>query len=180
MVTDREPWSEKTAEWIREAIQIEMPLFGVCYGHQLMAHALGGIVDYHPNGREIGSQTIELLPEANTLPMLRNYPQRFQAHLTHMQTIIELPPGARALGRSQHDPHQIVQYGRRAISTQFHPEFTPEIMAAIINARTDSLRQEGLSPEKLLDDVSEASAAAYLLRDFLQWDAIDHMAAEPL
>jgi GMP synthase (glutamine-hydrolysing) len=42
MVTERLPWSEMTAAWIREAMAIEMPLFGVCYGHQLMAHALGG------------------------------------------------------------------------------------------------------------------------------------------
>lgn len=41
MVTERLPWSEMTAAWIREAMAIEMPLFGVCYGHQLMAHALG-------------------------------------------------------------------------------------------------------------------------------------------
>jgi GMP synthase (glutamine-hydrolysing) len=47
MVTERLPWSEMTAAWIREAMAIEMPLFGVCYGHQLMAHALG-VVDYHP------------------------------------------------------------------------------------------------------------------------------------
>lgn len=52
MVTDQEPWSEKTAAWIRNAMAMEMPLFGVCYGHQLMAHALGGRVEYHPQGRE--------------------------------------------------------------------------------------------------------------------------------
>lgn len=37
MVTDRLPWSEQTAAWIRKAMAMEMPLFGVCYGHQLMA-----------------------------------------------------------------------------------------------------------------------------------------------
>ncbi|WP_341866301.1 glutamine amidotransferase-related protein [Paraburkholderia hospita] len=41
MVTDCLPWSEMTAEWIRDATTIDMPIFGVCYGHQLMTHALG-------------------------------------------------------------------------------------------------------------------------------------------
>lgn len=40
MVSDRLAWSERTADWIRQAVAIGMPLFGVCYGHQLMAHAL--------------------------------------------------------------------------------------------------------------------------------------------
>ena len=48
MVTDREEWSERIAEWIRKAMPFDIPLFGVCYGHQLMAHALGGIVGDNP------------------------------------------------------------------------------------------------------------------------------------
>ncbi len=48
MVTDREPWSERTAEWLRGAHRAQLPLLGICYGHQLMAHALGGVVDFHP------------------------------------------------------------------------------------------------------------------------------------
>ncbi|RYF49524.1 MAG: glutamine amidotransferase, partial [Comamonadaceae bacterium] len=50
MVTDREDWSELTAAWVREAFAGDVPLLGICYGHQLMAHALGGVVDYHPQG----------------------------------------------------------------------------------------------------------------------------------
>ena len=52
MVTDRLAWSEKTAAWIRSPMAVEMPLFGICYGHQLMADAIGGEVAYHPAGRE--------------------------------------------------------------------------------------------------------------------------------
>jgi len=63
MVTERLPWSEGTAGWIRNAMDAGLPLFGVCYGHQLMAHALGGRVDYLPGGREIGTQAIELSPD---------------------------------------------------------------------------------------------------------------------
>ena len=59
MVTERLPWSERTAGWIRDAMDVELPLFGVCFGHQLMAHALGGRVDYLPGGCEIGTQPID-------------------------------------------------------------------------------------------------------------------------
>lgn len=51
MVTDCLPWSEMTAEWIRNAMTIDMPIFGVCYGYQLMAHVLSIVVDYHQKWR---------------------------------------------------------------------------------------------------------------------------------
>ena len=54
-VTDRAEWSERTAGWMREAVHAGTPLFGICYGHQLLAHALGGQVDYNPAGRESGT-----------------------------------------------------------------------------------------------------------------------------
>jgi len=79
MVTDRLDWSEATADWIRRAMALNMPLFGVCYGHQLMAHALGGQVGYHPAGLEAGCQEIELLPGAASDPLLQAVPARFHA-----------------------------------------------------------------------------------------------------
>lgn len=168
MVTDRESWSEATADWIRKAMAIEMPLFGVCYGHQLMAHALGGRVDFHPDGREIGCQTIQLLKEAADDPLLGGWRSRFAAHLTHMQTVIEIPPSARVLARSDQDPHQIVRYGPKAISTQFHPEFTPQISTAVIRSRADVLRREGKDPDGLLAGVEDTPEATKLLRDFVE------------
>lgn len=166
MVTERLPWSEATARWIRDAMAIELPLFGVCYGHQLIAHALGGRVDYHPDGREIGTQRIRLLAGAEDDPLLKAMPVQFSAHLTHMQTIIDLPTGAQALAASDHDRHQIVRYGPNALSTQFHPEFTPEICAAIIRLRTDTLRDEGRDPTTLLAAIEDAPEPAGLLRRF--------------
>jgi len=163
MIMDREEWSEQTAGWIRQVFSAGARLFGVCYGHQLMAHALGGRVDYHPKGREIGTETIRLLAGAQDDRLLMAMPAHFPAHLTHMQTVIDLPTGAQVLAGFDHDPHQIVRYSRNAISTQFHPEITP----AIIRLRADKLRGEGRDPDALLAAVEEAPEMVDLLRRFI-------------
>ena len=168
MVTDRLDWSEATAEWIRTAMSIHMPLFGVCYGHQLIAHALGGQVGYHPAGLEVGCHEVELLASAAGDPLVGALPLRFPAHLTHMQTVLAPPPGAVVLARTAHDPHQIVRYGPNAISTQFHPEFTPSISAACVVRRADMLRREGRDPESMLASLRETPTALGLLQRFVQ------------
>lgn len=173
MVTDCLPWSETTAQWIRDAMKVEMPLFGVCYGHQLMAHALGGRVSYHPAGQEIGCHEIRLLDAAKTDPLLLHTPARFAAHLTHMQSVVELPPDAAVLAASDHDSHQIVRYGRQAISVQFHPEFTQDICAAIVRLHADSVREEGGDPDRLLAQIRSTPAATALLTRFIA-QAFDH------
>ncbi|WP_309762920.1 glutamine amidotransferase-related protein [Agrobacterium pusense] len=68
MVTDREEWSEQTAGWIRQVFSAGARLFGVCYGHQLMAHALGGRVDYHPKGNRHAIQCQPADQEARAQP----------------------------------------------------------------------------------------------------------------
>lgn len=151
---------------------IGMPLFGVCYGHQLMAHALGGRVDFHPQGREVGCQTINLLPAAANDPLLKDWPAQFAAHLPHEQTVVELPPGASVLAFSEHGPHQIVRYGPRAISTQFHPEFTPDISAACLHRRADTLRTEGKNFDLLLSALGDTPQATRLLKEFIEEHAV--------
>jgi GMP synthase (glutamine-hydrolysing) len=180
MVTDRLHWSEATGDWIRQAMGIDMPLFGVCYGHQLMADALGGQVGYHPAGLEVGCQEIELLRGAASDSLVGDLPSRFAAHLTHLQTVLTPPPNALVLARSSHDPHQILRYGPHAISTQFHPEFTPRISAACVTRRADMLRSDGRDPDVMLSDLCETPVAQGLLRRFVQSYTYEAQASPPI
>jgi GMP synthase (glutamine-hydrolysing) len=95
MVTDRLAWSEKTAAWIRSAMAVEMPLFGICYGHQLMADALGGEVAYHPAGRETGCKAITLSAAGRTDPLLSDRP----AHFPRTSAICKRSSGCRRMRR---------------------------------------------------------------------------------
>ncbi len=166
MVSECLDWSERTAGWLRAAMDARLPLFGVCYGHQLLAHALGGRVDYHPQGREIGTQDIELLAQDPALAALARLPRRFAAHTTHLQSVLDAPAGARVLARSAHDPHQILMYGDSAVTTQFHPEFSSDNMRAHLRIRAAKLREEGLDMHALLAAVRPTPWARRLLRGF--------------
>src|SRR3546814_17012152 len=100
MVTERRDGSEATAAWLREAAHAGVPVFGICYGHQLLAHALGGEVGDNPNGRKMGTVAVELLPAAADDPLFAGLPDRFLAQATHQQRVLRAPAGAPVLARS--------------------------------------------------------------------------------
>ncbi|TAN05665.1 MAG: glutamine amidotransferase [Rhodanobacteraceae bacterium] len=165
MVTERADWSERTARWIREAAGLQTPVYGVCYGHQLMAHALGGTVGWLAGGREIGTQVITR-DAASRADGLGPLPATFPAQTTHRQSVLQPPAAAEVLASSRRDPYQLLRYGPQLLSSQFHPEFTADIMRAYISARAGALRTEGLDPDALEQDVEATEAARGLLERF--------------
>lgn len=167
MVTDAEPWSERAAAWLRQAATDKLPMFGVCYGHQLLAHALGGKVGYNPKGRELGTHRITCSPDAIGDPLLTGLPASFPAQLVHAQTITALPPGAVALASSDMDPHQLVRLAPHIYSTQFHPEFGPEFMRDHMRQYQRAYQREGLDIDRLVVALGPTPTAASLIRRFL-------------
>lgn len=168
MVTDKLPWSESLAAWLREAMDAALPLLAVCYGHQLLAHALGGTVDYHPYGMELGTKQVQMNAAASAYPLLAPFPPVFAANLSHSQTVALVPPGGKVLASSSHDPHQIIAYGDHALSVQFHPEFDGAIMRAFIEreALDGSITREAAS--RLEKDVTDTPEALDILRNFVK------------
>ena len=167
-VTDRAEWSEGLASWMRQAVLDGSPLLGICYGHQLLAHALGGEVDYNPAGRESGTVFIDLHPPAFDDPLFAAMPNRFVAHSTHLQTVLRPPQGATVLAKSEQDGCHAFRWGEQAWGVQFHPEFATHHMRGYVNARADCLRRHGRCPRTVAREVSAAPQARQLLRRFIQ------------
>lgn len=166
MVSDREDWSERLAVWIRQLVAEQMPFLGICYGHQLLAHALGGEVGYHPGGPEIGTRTIALLPAVGDDPLFAAVPQSFLGHTTHSQTVLRLPPDAVVLARNEHEPHHALRIGACAWGVQFHPEFDEAVMTDYVLAQAGHLRAHGQDPAALCQAVRATPVAAGVLRRF--------------
>ncbi|WP_404363608.1 glutamine amidotransferase [Marinobacter sp.] len=166
MVSDREEWSEATADWLLKAVRESVPVLGVCYGHQLLVHALGGVAGNRPQGRESGTFDVSLLPAGKEDPLFSGLPDRFPAHLTHRQSALRLPEDAIRLAHSDNEPNQAFRIGSCAWGVQFHPEFGPEIMTAYLRTQTPALKEEGQNPDALLANVRPAPAATSLLKRF--------------
>lgn len=165
MVTDREPWSEQVAAWLRGAVEQHIPVLGICYGHQLLADALGGEVGYHPAGMELGTVPIKLTEHAQEDPLFTGLPGRFMAQVVHSQSVRRLPEGAVLLASNAFEPHQAFRFGECAWGVQFHPEFSAAAMFGYINGLmvANSLRE---NTETLLSGVRVTHEAASLLPRF--------------
>lgn len=168
MVTERAGWSEAAAAWLRRAIEQGAAVLGVCYGHQLIAHAFGGEVGWLPQGMELGTQTISLAPGAQEHRLLAGLPAAFPANLAHSQTVLVPPERAVVLAASAYDPHQILAYGERVVTVQFHPEFNGRIMRAYA-AYALARRQPGDRPLLLGEPIRDTPEAAWILQSFLDY-----------
>ena len=168
MVTERRPWSESCAAWLRDAHATGVPLLGVCYGHQLLAHALGGEVGDNPRGREMGTVAIDCTEAAASDPLFAPLPQRFLAHATHQQTVLAPPPGALRLARSELDEWQAFRVGDSSWGVQFHPEFATAAMRGYLLARADVLAAEGRDAAALRQAVRPTPWARSLLVRFVR------------
>jgi GMP synthase (glutamine-hydrolysing) len=168
MVTDRRDWSEFTASWLLPLRDGQVPVLGVCYGHQLLAHAYGGVVDYHPRGKETGTVSIELTAEGKNDRLLSSLPSPFLGQTSHLQTVARLPAGAVVLACNAFEPTHAFRLGGNIWGVQFHPEFTAEIMRQYLAARCEQLEYAGLDYSALYGAVQENPYGKMLLQRFME------------
>ena len=139
----------------------------MCYGHQLLAHALGGKVGPNPAGRQIGSVKTCLLDSARNDPLLGGLSANFMSQGSHTEVILELPPQAIRLATSPLDNNFAIRFSENAWGVQFHPEFSKVITSQYIQCRADVIRAEGLNPEQLTESVTDAQESTTVLTAFV-------------
>jgi GMP synthase (glutamine-hydrolysing) len=167
MVSHRLPWSERTAAWLAGAVDAGTPVLGICYGHQLLAHALGGVVGPNPHGREIGTVTGTMLPASADDPLLGGLGPRFEIQATHLESVLSLPARATTLATSARDDHFAFRVDARpAWGVQFHPEFSLDVMREYVEARRGILEGEGRDVDALIATTRHTPVGSIVLRRF--------------
>jgi len=166
LVTDREPWSERTGAWQAEVHRAGTPQLAICYGHQLLADHLGGEVGRNPRGREIGHIAVELTDDGEADPLFEGLPRTLRVSSSHRQSVLRVPEGATVLAHNEATAHQAYRLGERTWAVQFHPEWDHDVIRAYLEARYDVLRDEGLDPDALLAEVGPSEHGERILGRF--------------
>jgi GMP synthase (glutamine-hydrolysing) len=168
MVTDHAPWSEACAAYLRSAFVRNLPILGVCYGHQLLAYALGGEVANNPQGRHAGTAHISTTHAARTDALFGALPEALVVQVSHLQHVARLPEQAVHLAYADGDPHQAFRVGERAWGVQFHPEFDAFVARSYIEIRRPIIEGEGVDVDALLAAVEDSDHGARLLARFAE------------
>ena len=166
-VTERAPWMLRAEAALRSIVDEQIPLLGVCFGHQLLASALDGEVRRNPAGRKLGTHTVHVRQPSDAL--FAGLPERFAANISHEDHVAIRPTrGAiEHLASAEHDGFHAFRAGERAWGVQFHPEFSREITEGYVHARRALLAQSGLDPERILATLEETPSGPQLLHNFV-------------
>ena len=140
-VVEPEPWMEPASTYLIDAARTR-PVLGVCFGHQLIAKALGARVVRNPRGREAGTTEVHLTEEGARDPLFANIPQTFAVQQTHEDHVAELPPGATLLALNDFSPIQAYAVGDAVRCVQFHPEMDADRSRTLAELRRERLDQQ--------------------------------------
>jgi len=161
-VTEPEEWTNLLADWIVNAVEEGLPILGVCYGHQIIAHAFGGEVIRNPTQYEIGSIEIELTKagqQDKLLGSLKPDATHLSFNAVHGDVVSRLPKGAIRLASNEASVNQAFRFRSHVWAVQFHPEFSEDVMKLYLTARADNVREDakrrGIDPDALVSEVQE-------------------------
>ncbi len=157
-VYEAHDWIKPLEEFIRKAQQENVPMVGICFGHQIMAQALGGAVEKYKDGWIVGDQTY------------RTKHNDFHILAWHQDQVIVKPAQAEIIAHNDNCLYAGLLYGDWGLSLQAHPEFTPAFFNDLL-----SLRGDKLLPKELLAHIHSYKPAppdsphiAQVIKRFLQ------------
>lgn len=166
MLSTPEEWMDHAAGWLKMAVERDVPVLGVCFGHQMLAYALGGKIAPNPNGLEAGTVAVAFNGEREGDPLFSDFPDHADFHVHHQETVAEAPEGMVVLACNAHDRHQAVRFAARAWGVQFHPELDVEIMNALVEVLSEGMTRAGIAVEPIRDSIRDAPYGPLLLKRF--------------
>lgn len=135
-------WIPPLEDLIRKIKTAGQPLVGVCFGHQIIAQALGGKVEKFSGGWSVGRTEYDFGDETLAL------------NAWHQDQVTKLPEGAEVIASTDFCANAALVYGDQILTIQPHPEFTSDLVSGLITHRG-----RGNVPDELLDHATENLSA---------------------
>lgn len=163
-VYDGTPWIADLAAFIRSLG--ERKFVGICFGHQMLAHAMGGEVAKAKQGWGVGVLKVDVLRNE---PWMQPPMKTFSIQHMHQDQVIRVPKGSVLLGESDHCEVGMFRLGDTMLGIEGHPEFTVEYGAALIRAREPQIGKPGAETAlKSLDRETDGRAVGRWIERFLR------------
>jgi len=138
-VYDVDEWIAELAAFIRDAYQVGKKLVGICFGHQILAHALGGHSGRSEKGWGLGIKTFDISEQKSWMtPGLA----QCSLYFVHQDQVVRLPPGTELLGGNTFCPNLFFTIDDRVLGIQGHPEFSIDMMQDVLAARKNILEEQ--------------------------------------
>lgn len=152
-VCSPEPWHEPLKETVKQAIESDVPVLGICYGFQTGIQAYDGDITKDPNGAQIGVTDIELTPEGRRHKAFDGLPQQFPVNSAHSDAPVlkSLQPPITLFATHPHHPVQAVGFGNNGVGVAWHPELTLKHMLPIEKLQAEDLTTEDKRRRKLAE-----------------------------
>lgn len=131
-VHDGADWIAKLEALVRDAIAQKIPMFGACFGHQVIARALGAEVKYNPEGWVVGQITTEFTPDG----------KRYPIYAVHKEQVTTLPDGARTVARTHGCEIAGFAIEDHVLTTQYHPEMSEAFVAALLEEFAEEIGED--------------------------------------
>jgi GMP synthase (glutamine-hydrolysing) len=174
-VTQTYEWTGDLVSFVGKIDDLDLPLFGSCWGHQFIAFAYGGKVIYDVERSEIGSGWVDLTDIGARDPLFRDFPKRFRANMGHHDRVSVLPESAEEVATNQISPYQAFRIkGKPIYGTQFHSELDAEAVRGRLFAYRHLYPEMGddRSFDRLVNTLAETTEVDGLLELFLRRTAI--------
>ena len=162
-VYDELDWMGPLQDFIRELAEAGVPLVGICFGHQIIAQALGGQVVKSDKGWGVGLHRYRV-EQAHLWMDAR--PQHINMYAFHQDQVVECPPSARVLLSSEFCPYAGLSYDDSIISVQGHPEFESNYMIALLDMFGGSLIPAEVAA-LARDSMRDGQADSFLLANWI-------------